>query len=153
VDDEAWEAGGHLRIGLPLFDRGQGEAAAQEARVAGLRQRSVQTATEIRAVARTARVRAESARLRALHFREVLLPTRQRVLEESLRQYDAMQIGVFQLLQAQRDTLEAGAGYVAALLDYWRARAALNLVLAGRHSGLDLGGIAATPAAAPAESP
>jgi predicted aldo/keto reductase-like oxidoreductase len=43
-----------------------------------------------------------------------------------------MQIGVFQLLQALRDQLEAGRNYVATLTEYWRSRAALEQILAGR---------------------
>jgi outer membrane protein TolC len=49
-----------------------------------------------------------------------------------LLQYNAMQIGVFQLLQARRDQLEAGRNYVATLLEYWRSRAALEQILMGR---------------------
>ena len=45
---------------------------------------------------------------------------------------NAMQIGVFQLLQARRDQLEAGRSYVATLLEYWRSRAALEQILMGR---------------------
>jgi outer membrane protein TolC len=103
----------------------------------------VQASIVVRAAARAAYARAESARRRALHFRDVLLPERQRALKETLRYYNGMQIGVFQLLQVQRDTLDAGVDYVATQLEYWRARAALDLVLAGRHTGVELGGAAA----------
>ncbi len=128
---EIWQVGGHVEIALPVFDRGQGDAASAEAQRNGLQHRSEQAAVEARAAARLASARVESAWRRAVHFRDVLLPARQRVLAGTLRQYNAMQIGVFQLLQVQRETLDAGIASVDALLDYGRARAALDLVLAG----------------------
>jgi outer membrane protein TolC len=149
-EEQVWEVGGHVSVGIPLFDRGQGEVASAEAQLRGLQHRYVQTATEARAAARTVYSRTETARRSAIHLRDVLLPSRQRALEETLRNYNAMQIGVFQLLQAQRDTLDAGVSYVETLHDYWRARAALDLVLAGRHTGLGLGEVrsgASMPAA------
>jgi cobalt-zinc-cadmium efflux system outer membrane protein len=46
-----------------------------------------------------------------------------------------MQIGVFQLLAARREQAEAGRNYVATLLEYWKARATLEQLLAGRSAG------------------
>jgi cobalt-zinc-cadmium efflux system outer membrane protein len=46
-----------------------------------------------------------------------------------------MQIGVFQLLQARRDQIDAGRAYVQTLLEYWQARAALDQLMAGRLAG------------------
>jgi outer membrane protein TolC len=50
-------------------------------------------------------------------------------------QYNAMQVGVFQLLQARRDQLDTARMYVETLLEYWRTRAALQQILAGRLAG------------------
>jgi hypothetical protein len=38
----------------------------------------------------------------------------------------------FELLEARRRQIEAGADYVDALLEYWLARAAAEQILAGR---------------------
>ena len=65
-------------------------------------------------------------------YRDVLLPMRARILDETLRQYNAMQLGVFQVLAAKRDQVQTGRAYVTALRDYWRTRAVLDTVLAGR---------------------
>ena len=71
------------------------------------------------------------ARNRVAWFRTVQLPLRQRIVEQSLLQYNAMQIGVFQLLQSRRDQINAGREYIEALRDYWIARATLSRLLAG----------------------
>jgi outer membrane protein, heavy metal efflux system len=130
--DGLWAVGPRVSGTLPLFDRLQGQRIAQQAQLEGLRERYQANAVAIRASLRATRDRALSAQARVEQYRSTLLPLRARVVEETLLQYNAMQIGVFQLLQARRDQLEAGRSYVATLLEYWRSRAALEQILAGR---------------------
>jgi len=59
------------------------------------------------------------------------VPAQQRVVRETLLQYNAMQIGVFQLLQAQREELDVELAHADALREYWSAVAALRALLAG----------------------
>jgi outer membrane protein TolC len=127
-----WSVGPQLHGTVPLFDRLQGVRIAQESELEGLRERYQADAIEIRATLRAVRDRALSAQARVEQYRNTLLPLRERVLQQTLLQYNAMQIGVFQLLQARRDQLEAGRNYVRTLLEYWRSRAALEQILAGR---------------------
>jgi cobalt-zinc-cadmium efflux system outer membrane protein len=77
------------------------------------------------------------ARDRALYCRDVLLPTRNEVLHESQLHYNGMVLGVFQLLMAKRDAVEAGTQYIESLRDYWIARAQLELIIAGRISTVE----------------
>ena len=127
-----WYVGPALSGNLPLFDRQQGNRIRYEAELDALRERYVADAVSIRAAIRAARDRALSAQARVAQYRETLLPLRERVVRQSLLHYNAMQIGVFQLLQARREQVDAGRGYVATLLEYWRSRAALEQLLAGR---------------------
>jgi cobalt-zinc-cadmium efflux system outer membrane protein len=96
-------------------------------------QEYVAEAVELRSTARAARDRLVAARERAAYCRDVLLPARHEVLRESQLQYNAMQIGVFQLLLAKREEIEAGGQYIESLRDYWLGRANLELILAGRN--------------------
>jgi outer membrane protein, heavy metal efflux system len=130
--DGLWFVGPGLHGTVPLFDRLQGLRISQEAELDGLRERYQASAIEIRATLRAARDRALSAQARVEQYRDSVLPLRERVVQETLLQYNAMQIGVFQLLQARRDQLDAGRNYVATLHEYWRSRAALEQILAGR---------------------
>jgi outer membrane protein TolC len=127
-----WAVGPTLRGSLPFFNRQQGNVVSDRARFDQERDRYVAIAVEVRAAVRAARDRTSSARQRARHYREVLLPARQEVLSQTLLQYNAMQIGVFQLLQAQRDQLDAARMHIDTLREYWQTRAALELILAGR---------------------
>ena len=61
-----------------------------------------------------------------------------------------MQIGIFQLLQAKREEIEAGREYVETLRDYWVARAELERVVGGTLKEV----VASTqPASGPATVP
>jgi outer membrane protein TolC len=134
-DSGEWSVGPALRGTLPLFNHQQGAVIVNQARFDQLRDRYVATAIEVRAAVRAARNRAVSAQERARHYREVLLPARQEVLEQTVLQYNAMQVGVFQLLQARRDQLDAARMYIETLREYWRTCAELEQILAGRSTG------------------
>ncbi len=134
-EEGSWVAGPSLSGRLPLFDRQQGNAISRRAELAVSRERQVAAAVGIRAAIRATRARALSAQERARHYRETMLPLRERIVNQMVLQHNAMQVGVFQLLQARRDQLETGRMYVATLLEYWRTRAALDQLLAGRLAG------------------
>ena len=65
-------------------------------------------------------------------IKAVLLPARQRILEQTQLQFNAMSVSVFQLLLARRDQVDAARSYVEALRDYWTARAEAEQLRSGR---------------------
>ncbi len=134
-DEARWEYGPELAITLPIFSQGQGTVLSREAQLEALRERYVGLAIGVRASVRAARNRAVASELLARRHRDVLIPARTRVFEQTLRLYNAMQIDVFRLLQSRREQLEAARAYIEALRDYWQARATLDQVLAGRLAG------------------
>jgi outer membrane protein TolC len=146
-DGFAWELGGHFTMSLPVFDRAQGRVMSAQSELGALRERYVATATSLRATVRVAQNRVASAGRRARHYHDALMPARKKALDETVLQYNAMQVSVFQLLEVQRRMTETAVAYVDTLLDYWKARAALSQILAGRHRSVALG--PATVTAAP----
>ncbi len=131
-EGNAWQVGPSLSLEIPIFDQGQARNAAAAAELRRALQEYAAQAIELRSNARAARDRLVAAHERATYCREVLLPVRNEVLRESQLLYNAMQIGVIQLLNAKRDAIEAGSQYIEALRDYWIARANMELILAGR---------------------
>ena len=127
-----WEAGPSIGLPIPLFDQGQARTASARARLRQAQQRYAALAVDLRAAARTAAIRLRAARERALYHRDVILPVAGQVMDQTQLHYNAMQIGVFQLLQARQGQVQAAADYVDALRTYWLARAELQHVLAGR---------------------
>jgi outer membrane protein TolC len=126
-----WEVGPAVSGRLPLFDRNQGRVLTLEAELAAQKESYVATAVEVRSAVRAARSRALAAAARAQSHREVLAPLRRRVVEETLKSYNALHVGVFVLLEARRAELATARASADASLEYWRARAALDTLLAG----------------------
>ncbi|HTE50381.1 MAG TPA: TolC family protein [Kofleriaceae bacterium] len=118
-DDGEWEAGPALRIGLPLFDWQSGPRARAHAQLRRAQDLLAATAVELRAAARAARQRALVAHAEARHLGAVILPLRQRLLEETLLQYNAMNASAFELLVARRAQADAGRQYIDSLRRYW----------------------------------
>lgn len=144
-DGFTWEIGAHVSFGLPVFDRGQGREAAARAEVLSLRERYVATAVGLRSAARSAMNRVESAAARARHYTAAVLPATKKALAETILQYNAMQVGVFRVLEAERAVTDTAIAYTDTLLEYHVARAGLDQILAGRHRGV--AGAAAAPRA------
>jgi outer membrane protein, heavy metal efflux system len=100
---------------------------------------------------RSAAMRAEAARELALFHRDVSLRISADVFDGVVRDFNAMQIGMFELLQARRDRVEAGRDYVQAVAEYWQARADLerHVRLADIETSSDPSRRQETPANAP----
>jgi cobalt-zinc-cadmium efflux system outer membrane protein len=142
TDAREWRFGGGVTMTLPMFDRNQGATASLEAAFDAALERHLGLATDLRASARQARARVVSAHARARTYQEVIVPAQRRVSEQTLLQYNAMQIGVFQLLSARREALDVELAELETLREYWTAVAALQALL----TGVQVDGSAATGA-------
>ena len=111
------------RIGLPLFNQGQGPRAKANAELRRAQNEAIATAVELRATARATRQRVLGAYAEAKHLFDVVLPNRGTVLSETLKQYNAMNASTFELLVARTKLVEAGRDYVDALRRFWIASA------------------------------
>lgn len=131
VADNGWDYGPALSFGLPLFNQQQGPRARAHAQLARARNLASATGTEVRARARSIRQQVLEAHTEARHLFDVVLPLQQRVVDESLKQYNAMNVSTFELLIARRDLVEAGQQYIDASRRYWRAEAAARALSRG----------------------
>lgn len=130
--DGEWAVGPAFSLPIPLFDQGQGRVATAQSELRRARERYAAAAIDIRSAARAALAATTAARDRAEYHRTVLIPLRQSITGQTQRQFNAMQVGPFQLLAAREREVTAGAAYVESLRDYWHTRTQLELILAGR---------------------
>jgi cobalt-zinc-cadmium efflux system outer membrane protein len=130
--EEGWKVGPMLSVPIPLFDQGQARVGRAVAELRRARQEYYALAVRVRATARAVQERMLGAQDRALYYRDILLPLRERIVNESQLQYNAMQIGIFQLLREREQQIETGVAYVEALREYWLARADLEQISSGR---------------------
>ncbi len=121
--DGAWDVGPAISIGLPLFGQNQGPRARANAELRRAQNEAIATAVELRATARATRQRVLGTYAEAKHLMDVILPNRQIVLAEALKQYNAMNATTFELLMARRDVVDAGRQYIDALRRFWRGAA------------------------------
>jgi cobalt-zinc-cadmium efflux system outer membrane protein len=131
-DDGEWKRGPTIGLQIPIFDWGQGRQAAAQSELRRARQVYTALAIEIRSAVRAAHQTMEVSRARALHVKNIILPIRTKIVNDTLLQYNAMQVGVFQLLLAQQQQIAAGRQYIDTLRDYWLTRTQLDLILSGR---------------------
>lgn len=129
---EGWKVGPVLSVPIPLFDQGQARIGRALAELRRAQHEYYALGVRIRAVARAAQDRLQGAQDRALYYRDILLPLQERIVNEAQLQYNAMQIGIFQLLRDREQQIETGVAYVEALREYWLARSDLEQLSSGR---------------------
>src|SRR6266704_1847470 len=130
-----YAVGPSVNVPIPIFNQGQAAVARSSAKLRQSEQRYLALAADIRSDVRAARDKMLLSRRQVEYFKSTALPTRTRVTEESQLEYNAMQIGPFQLLQAKQEEVKTGAESVDALRDYWVARAELEKAVGGSLSG------------------
>ncbi|MEW6155902.1 MAG: TolC family protein [Verrucomicrobiota bacterium] len=129
--DHAWVVGPSLSLEIPIFDQGQPELARLASEYRRAARRFEALAVNVRSEVREARDALINAHDVAVYYQKVLLPQRQRILRETLLQYNAMQLGNLALLSAKEREAMAEREAIEALRDYWIARARLDRVVGG----------------------
>lgn len=130
--EQGWGIGPAAEVELPLFYQGQGETDAALAELSQERQRLTHTAVQIRAEARGLAARLQAAAEGERFYANTVLPLKQRIVEETQLQYNAMQVSVFQLLMAKRDEIAAARRHLDLFGEYWALRNELERLLAGK---------------------
>jgi cobalt-zinc-cadmium efflux system outer membrane protein len=130
---DEWGVGPAVELEVPLFYQGQGEVAVTQAEMRQQRDLYADLAVTLRAGARSAATRLAAKRDLVHKYKQVLLPLKQEVVEQTHLEYNAMLVGLFQLLQAKRDQVQTAAAYVEQLREYWIARTNVEQLLSGRR--------------------
>lgn len=128
------EIGPEASISIPLFDQGQAKNAKAVAQLRKKQHEYAAQMIEIQSRARELIQKLDGVKAIVHQYETTLLPLRATVTEQSQAQYNAMQIGVFQLLQAKQQEIEAGRSYIELLYTYWAIHTDLELLVQGRNS-------------------
>jgi cobalt-zinc-cadmium efflux system outer membrane protein len=136
-EEGEWEIGPVIEVPMPLFNQGQGRIGRAVAELRRAQQEYYALGVRIRSTARAVEERVQGAEDRARYYRDIVLPLRERIVNETQLQYNAMQLGVFELLRAREQQIQAAIAYIETLLDYWLARTDLEQLLNGRLPSLD----------------
>ena len=118
-------------IPIPIFNRGAAQKTRARAMLRQAEQRLAAMTVSARSEARSAQERLLEARSRVAYLREVVIPRRERILNLSQLEYNAMLRGVFQLLDARQQLARSQRDEIMATRDYWVARTELETALTG----------------------
>jgi len=143
--------GPQIELGLPIFNQGQGRIARAQAESAGAAAGVAALAIEIRAHARTSRAQVLAAHESVRHYERALLPLQQSIVEETVKFYNGMLVGPYELLLAQQAQVQTAARYVEAKKAFWLAWVELERALGGRVERPD--GTRQASESAPAQAP
>jgi outer membrane protein, heavy metal efflux system len=120
-----------IELPIPIFNTGAPARSRAEAEYLRAQHRLNALLAESSSELRAARSTVAEARARVEYYRDVIVPRRQRIVELTKLEHNAMIVGVFQLLQAKQNEAQARRDFIDAQLDYWRARNALDRALNG----------------------
>ncbi len=145
ADNGEWSFGPAVSIPIPIFNQGQPIIASTEAIIRSSFERYAGTAVEIRSQVRRTHATLIAAKDQVNYLSKIILPLENKIVQESQLQYNAMQIGAVQLLQAKKDQIEMIISYIKALENYWLAKTDLEQVIAGKMietNGVSLSNVA-----------
>jgi cobalt-zinc-cadmium efflux system outer membrane protein len=129
--DSQTRTGPSFAIELPIFNQGQARIARGEAAHRQARDKFEALAIDVRSQIRELSDELTSKREIARFYREELLPGQRRILNESLKNYNAMEIGNFELFTTKAEEARTEREYLEAVRDYWITRAELERAVGG----------------------
>ena len=139
--DGSRSSGPVISLELPVSERGDALAEASRSRAREAENRLYDLAVRIRSEVREAVVVLDGASAIAALYEHSIVPLRATTVEQALRHYNGMLIGVYDLLTEKREELRARRDAVDATRDTWLARVRLERALGEA--------LPATPAAPP----
>jgi outer membrane protein, heavy metal efflux system len=120
-----------IEFSIPIFNTGRAARTRAEAEFLRTRHMLASLEAESASVLRAANASLAEARARVEYYRDVIVPRRQRIVQLTKLEHNAMLVGIFQLLQARQNELQAQRDYVEAQREYWTARTDLDRALQG----------------------
>jgi cobalt-zinc-cadmium efflux system outer membrane protein len=133
--DSARRLGPSVDLEVPIFDFGQAAIARLQAQWRQAIDELHALAVDARSEIREARDLVSANRELANYYGKILLPQRVQIVNQTQLQYNAMQVGPIDLLQAKERELDTERAYVEVWRDYWIARAELERALWGGSGG------------------
>ncbi len=150
--EKNWTRGGNIGVILPLFDQGQAKRKAAQMEIRRAQDMYWDIAVRVRSAARLAKAQLAMTHKQTHYYERAILPQTAKILKATQVNYNGMQLGVFRLLVAKRDQIQAGQRYIQSLQAYWKARISYEQLMSGRLplGGASMGSI--NTASAPADS-
>jgi outer membrane protein, heavy metal efflux system len=125
--------GPSLSVGLPLWDRNQGSRFRMQAELRESERHLDGLILDTRRDVRSAHARLTNSQQALQHFRATILPLHERIVAETLKFYNGMLLGVYDLLAAKQNQQEAQREYIEMIKMYRLAKVDLEHASGGRE--------------------
>lgn len=129
--DGSWGFGPSVSTAIPIFDTGAARVLAANATARQRFARHEHLSVVIGAAARRLVERERTLRAREAFLRETYLPLRKRLVDDTMRTFNAMQIGAFDVIDAKVGEADARREYIQTRATAWLAVLDLSELLAG----------------------
>jgi cobalt-zinc-cadmium efflux system outer membrane protein len=124
-----------LDLELPIFNQGQGQIAKLTAQYRQARDKLEALTINVRSEVRDAHAQLIAARSLTSYIGNQLLPAQEKALGLTLRQYNYMLKGAYDLLLAKQNQLAVERSHIEAWRDYWIAHTELERAVGGSLNG------------------
>jgi outer membrane protein, heavy metal efflux system len=126
-------------IELPIFNQGQARIARSEAALRQAQKKFEALVVDVRSQVRELVDELESKTEVARFYKQDLLPTEERIVNQSILNLNAMAIGNFELFAAKAEEIQTEREYIDAEKDYWITRTELERAVGGSLAPLGQG--------------
>ncbi len=138
-----------VSIGLPLWDRNQGARFRMAAELREGERQLEALILDAHNEVRNDYARMVNAQHALQHFEKTLLPLHERIVAETLKFYNGMLLGVYDLLAAKQDQLDAQRDHIEMIKMYHLATADLEHAIGGGTIGQTVAAQKSVPATKP----
>ncbi len=118
--------GPSIRAGVPIFDLGRNAVLGAEARVRQSEHELAALENQVVSEVALAHGRLLAARNSVEEYNNSIIPAKAKIVEEMQKHQNYMLIGVYALLAAKRDEINAREQYIDSLQEYWVSRSELE---------------------------
>ncbi len=125
--------GPSVTLGLPLWDRNQGSRFRMQAELRESERNLEALMLDTRRDVRNAHARLVNAQQTLQHFRTTILPLHERIVAETLKFYNGMLLGVYDLLAAKQNQQDAQRAYIEMTKMYQLAKVDLEHATGGNE--------------------
>lgn len=129
--DAQTRTGPTFAIELPIFNQGQARIARAEALLRQQQAKFEALAIDVRSQIRELRDQLITKRQIVLVYQDEVLPNQRNILEESLKNYNAMELSDFELFATKVEEARTERASLEAVRDYWITRAELERAVGG----------------------
>jgi len=130
--DEEWNIGPKIELQIPLFNRGKDSRKLALRQFEALQAKALSHGRDLSLALESARRRFELSDNRLERIQNELLPVVQSIQRDQILNYNAMQIGLFELLESRSLELSNTLMYLEAQKDWWKDRLEIELLLVGK---------------------